>query len=224
MAGTRSANTISPRGKGLIVATILIVDDDPFLRALLCEFLKGLGHRVATAPDGAEGLARIRKHRPDVLVLDLQMPVMDGWSVLRTCRDTVELADLPVVVISAMSGANATLAELNVACFLAKPFDLQQLTQALGAVEIAAAQVCAYCRAESSTHRVRVFTPDNPDGVWPMCDSCWRFLEVGFATHRPGDDLRSRLSASIPVSTAELRGWIRTGLQQVRRQSSPHRP
>jgi CheY-like chemotaxis protein len=201
------------------VAKVLIVDDDSFLRELLREFLESLGHRVTTAPDGAEGLAHLRRHHPDVLVLDLQMPILDGWSVLRTCRDTLGLDDIPVVVMSALPGANATHADLNVACCLAKPFDLEQLAGALETIENAAAEVCAYCRIESSTHRVRVFARDSPVGTWPLCGSCWRFMEAGFATHRPGDNLRNRLSAPIPVNTAELSGWIRTGLQQMRRQS-----
>jgi len=199
---------------------VLIVDDDASLRTLLGEFLSGLGYGVTTASNGADGLTRLRRHRPDVLVLDLEMPIVDGWSVLRTCRQTSELADLPVVVISGMPSADAALGELSVSCRLVKPFDLRALTHALENIETATPQLCAYCHADSSPHRVRVFTPDNPGGVWPLCDSCWTFLEVGFRAHRPGESLHKRLTHSIPVNAVEIRGWLGTGVQQVRRRSS----
>jgi CheY-like chemotaxis protein len=62
---------------------ILIVDDDADLRQLVAEFLEAAGHRVQTAPNGHEALAQMRRECPDLVVLDLEMPGMDGRALLR---------------------------------------------------------------------------------------------------------------------------------------------
>src|SRR5262245_35657603 len=80
---------------------ILVVDDEPSLRLLVCMFLESEGYVVETAASGDEALRVLHDRRPDVLLLDLMMPGMDGWEVLRACRAQVDLADLPVIVMSA---------------------------------------------------------------------------------------------------------------------------
>jgi K+-sensing histidine kinase KdpD len=81
------------------------------------------------------------------------------------------------------------------------------------------AELCAYCGMEHPTRRARVFTRAHPSGYWQLCESCWRFLEVGFEAHQPTQDLEQRLDAPVPVNAAEVRGWIKTGLRQVGRHS-----
>ena len=113
------------------MAYVLLVEDNTPIRLLLTEFLETLGYRGEGASDGAQALERMRQDRPDAVVLDLQMPVLDGWSLLRTCRETPELADVPAVVMSAMHDACTTVAALGVRRCLSKPFDLDQLAAAL---------------------------------------------------------------------------------------------
>jgi CheY-like chemotaxis protein len=202
------------------MAHVLLVEDDPRLRLLLAEFLEAAGHAVDRASDGAQALARMRQDRPDALVLDLQMPVLDGWGLLRACREMPGLAELPVVVMSGMEDAAATVAELGVEHCLRKPFDLDQLAAALeelGVTDAPVVRVCTYCGAERPTYVMRVFTRTDPDGRWRLCQRCWRFLEVGFGAHRPTQDLQQRLEGPVPIHATEARGWITTGLAQVGR-------
>jgi hypothetical protein len=77
------------------------------------------------------------------------------------------------------------------------------------------ADKCAYCGASQVTRSARVFTLQRPRGSWRLCQRCWRFLQAGFRAHRPGEDLEERLAGTVPVNSAEVRGWIKTGLKQV---------
>ncbi len=120
--------------------------------------------------------------RPDVVVLDLEMPVMDGWSLLRSCRGLPELADLPVIAMSGMQDALATLADLDVDTYLHKPFDLEELALAIGEPESASVDAdarCSYCEADGPGRTLRVFSKEQPLGHWKLCERCWRFLELG---------------------------------------------
>ena len=80
---------------------VLIVDDDPLLIGLVQHKLKSRGYTVVTAPDGATGLERARELRPDVIVLDIMMPVLDGRLVLQRLREDPGLSDIPVVMLTA---------------------------------------------------------------------------------------------------------------------------
>jgi two-component system, OmpR family, KDP operon response regulator KdpE len=105
---------------------VLIVDDDQMLRDMLRDLLDDVGYRTVTASNGAAGLDTLRRAAPDLVLLDVAMPVMDGLTFLRRrsaedCRPTV-----PIVVMSAQSReAEARL--LGAQQFVSKPFDLDNL-------------------------------------------------------------------------------------------------
>src|ERR1041385_998762 len=80
---------------------ILIVDDTPDSGELLARFLESSGHEVASVPNGREALARVITNPPDVILLDLIMPEMDGPSFLEVIRSYLRLQSLPVVVLTA---------------------------------------------------------------------------------------------------------------------------
>lgn len=84
---------------------VLIVDDDDTIRELLAVGLELEGFRTATAHDGFAGLRSAVKEPPDVVVLDMMMPGRDGFTVLDGIRSRAELADIPVVMLTARSGA-----------------------------------------------------------------------------------------------------------------------
>jgi two-component system, chemotaxis family, chemotaxis protein CheY len=109
-------------------ARVLVVDDEPQLREVIAEILAGEGYRVTTAADGAQGLERLRRERPDLIVLDLMMPVLDGWAFIEAARKMTGDA-IPIVGISAsMTGKLARrLHELGVRSCLAKPFEVDDL-------------------------------------------------------------------------------------------------
>jgi len=80
--------------------TVLVVDDDAMARDLLCRTLESEGYQVVLAETGSQALEMARKIRPVVITLDIMMPGMDGWAVLRQLKSDPELSDIPVVMIS----------------------------------------------------------------------------------------------------------------------------
>ncbi len=79
---------------------ILITDDDPDILENLLTVLGSQPYRLATARDGKQCLAKIKEERPDLLILDLLMPRLDGWGVIRELRSDPQYADLPIMVLT----------------------------------------------------------------------------------------------------------------------------
>ena len=106
---------------------VLIVDDDPDIRLLLRLELAAEGHEVFMAPDGAVGLERLAQHQPDLVVLDVMMPVLDGFGMLERKRDTGDAT--PVIMLSAKSEQADLDRALSLGAveFVSKPFDLDRL-------------------------------------------------------------------------------------------------
>lgn len=109
--------------------SILIVDDDPVIRRLLQVNFRLEGYEVETAALGQESIELARSSRPDVIVLDVMMPGMDGWEVCRKMREEPSLADVPIVFLSAKSQDQnrEDSAELGIAAYVTKPFDPSEL-------------------------------------------------------------------------------------------------
>jgi CheY-like chemotaxis protein len=108
---------------------VLVVDDEAAIRELLQLILETEGHAVALAGDGAEALARVETDAPDVIVLDLKMPVMDGNEFARRYHARSG-PKAPIVVISAVQRL-AEASEVRACAMLAKPFELQVLLDAI---------------------------------------------------------------------------------------------
>jgi len=108
---------------------ILVVDDDPALRNTLVEVLEGEGYCTTSASNGLEALERLRSQKtaPAVILLDMMMPVMDGWAFRREQRADPRLADIPVVVFSAQSNVREMAAEVWASAYLKKPVTLKEL-------------------------------------------------------------------------------------------------
>ena len=87
------------------MAIILIVDDLAANRQVLMALLKHLGHRLVEASDGSEGLAAVRAERPDLVITDVLMPVMDGYEFVRQLRLDAATRTMPVVFYTAHYGA-----------------------------------------------------------------------------------------------------------------------
>jgi adenylate cyclase len=111
--------------------TVLVIDDDQTVRDLMTRFLHQEGYNVALARDGAEGLERIRELMPAAVLLDIQMPKVDGWTVLEACKDDPEIADIPVIVLTISDNRKRAYA-LGASDFLVKPVDRNRLREVLG--------------------------------------------------------------------------------------------
>ena len=106
---------------------VMVVEDDFAIRETLRELLEDEGYRVTWASNGREALARIREHAPRLILLDLMMPVMDGWEFRSAQQRDPELANIPVIVISADHALEQKVGDLSPAGWLAKPFELDAL-------------------------------------------------------------------------------------------------
>lgn len=115
-------------------AEILVVDDQPMVREVLERNLVNAGHQVALAIDGVEALAQMRKRRPDVVILDLMMPRMDGFQVIEAVERDPGLRDLPLVVLTAMelSAEDRARFSAGVASVLSKTVPTEKVLDAVG--------------------------------------------------------------------------------------------
>ncbi len=110
-------------------STVLVIDDEPIIRATLGTLLEGTGYRVEMAENGKQGLEKAREIHPDVILLDVMMPGMDGYEVCRKLREDHRLAEVPIFMITALDDRNSRLAGLAAGAddFLSKPFDSLEL-------------------------------------------------------------------------------------------------
>jgi DNA-binding response OmpR family regulator len=113
---------------------ILIVDDDPAIRDVVSDILEMSDYCVKTACNGAEALDTIRVDRPAAVLLDLMMPVMDGWEFLREYKGQASVAPVPVVIMSAAQDASQVVDQLGAQAFLAKPFEIETILAIVGRV------------------------------------------------------------------------------------------
>ena len=109
-------------------ACILIVDDDPSIRKLIMAALRRDGYDFCEAGNGAEALEIMRGRAINLVVLDLMMPHVSGWDVLRERQQDAQLLDIPVIVVSASRGPEiAKAVDKGICAFLPKPFDIPAL-------------------------------------------------------------------------------------------------
>ena len=111
-------------GRGCM-ARVLVVDDDADIREALTHLLESEGHEVTAASDGRVALGSLAREPADVIVLDLMMPVMNGWEFCEAQRMDPVLAEIPVIVISAAAQCPPAAAD----AFLPKPFDGERLIE-----------------------------------------------------------------------------------------------
>lgn len=107
-------------------ATILVVDDDEAIRTVVSLVLADEGYRVLTAEHGRAALERLATVKPDLILLDMRMPIMDGWELARAYRDAPE-PHASIVVLTAAHDAASRAAQINANGYLAKPFALDDL-------------------------------------------------------------------------------------------------
>ena len=101
---------------------VLVVDDDVNIVALVQKRLETSGYAVVTASDGVEGLRKIREVRPDLVLLDVMMPGMDGFSIVREIRTDENLKCIPIVIITAKGELGDIFRMEGVSAIFEKPF------------------------------------------------------------------------------------------------------
>ena len=112
---------------------VLLIDDDKAIAAAMMVRLRAAGHEVIPASDGRTGLVEAAAHQPDVILLDIRMPDMDGYDVCRRLKADSDLASIPVIFVS----ANATEStrqkayEVGGAWFISKPYEPKEVLDAI---------------------------------------------------------------------------------------------
>lgn len=115
---------------------VLVVEDEPDVRRLVCYSLKKAGFRVTEAPDGLSGLRAGRQERPDAIILDLMLPEMRGEEVCRQLKADASTAGIPVIMLTAKAQPEERIAglELGADDYVAKPFSPRELILRVQAV------------------------------------------------------------------------------------------
>jgi two-component system phosphate regulon response regulator PhoB len=177
-------------------ARILVVDDEPDLLELVRLTLDQAGHQVETAASGREALDALRRHRPDLLILDLMLPDVSGTEVCRRLRADSELATLPVIMLTAKADEVDRVVgfEIGADDYVTKPFSPRELVLRVGAV----------------LRRSR--TPADPRGVLehgplrldPARHRCWVHDEEISLTAKEFDLLRGLMARPGRVLTREV--------------------
>jgi CheY-like chemotaxis protein len=120
--------------------TGVVVEDEAATADVVATALVDEGYRVVTASDGQDALRVVQRTPPDAILLDLRLPILDGWQVVRRCRANPVTSDIPIIVVSAAYDAQQD-ADIERLVFVEKPFDLDVL---LVLVEDAVSSSAAY--------------------------------------------------------------------------------
>lgn len=119
--------------------TVLVVEDDPQQRDIVVTFLRHHGYAVLEAADGAAGVDAASSHRPDLVIMDARLPVMDGWAATQRIKSSPEVCTIPVVLLTAAALEEDRERSTRAGCdaYLAKPCDphtvLREVRQWIGA-------------------------------------------------------------------------------------------
>jgi CheY-like chemotaxis protein len=111
---------------------ILVVDDEPDIRSLVAMILEGAGHTIIEAADGMQGLDLLASEDPDVVLLDLRMPVIDGWEFMRRVREQ-NLGNARMIGVSAHASPDSIREAKEAGCdgYVSKPFTMDALLAAV---------------------------------------------------------------------------------------------
>jgi len=111
----------------------MIVDDSITVRRVMERFLEGNGVRVVTAKDGLDAVSQLQDHKPDIILLDIEMPRMDGYEFASHVRNDERFSDVPIIMITSRVGDKhrARAIELGVNDYLGKPYQDMELLEAI---------------------------------------------------------------------------------------------
>ncbi|MFA5861451.1 MAG: response regulator [Candidatus Thermoplasmatota archaeon] len=114
----------------MVSPLVYVADDEPELASMLSEMLVDAGYQVNASPDGATLLRKVSEKRPDLILLDINMPGVTGWDVKRRLDEDARSAGIPVIAVTAQGGASieaSALRALHFADFVRKPFRIADL-------------------------------------------------------------------------------------------------
>lgn len=114
------------------MAKILIVDDDPEISGLLQMSLETLGHTIKVCDNGRDVIDALKEFKPELMILDVMLPGIDGYSLATAISEDPQLSKLPIIVLSALEPSRSLFVKFNqVVAFLTKPFNTDDLLEAI---------------------------------------------------------------------------------------------
>jgi CheY-like chemotaxis protein len=113
-----------------MTARILVVEDNPDNRVLITDVLTTLNYDVILAKDGLEGVTKARSERPDLILMDLSLPIMDGWTATRHIKAQPDLQHIKIIALTAHAMVGDREKSLAAGCddYMSKPLDIRELT------------------------------------------------------------------------------------------------
>jgi CheY-like chemotaxis protein len=113
--------------------TVLLIEDNPDSCVIMAAWLEHAGYQVVLAHDGVRGVAAARSILPSVILMDVALPEMDGWTAARTLRDDPATEEIPIIVLSAMALPQDVVraAAAGVSVYLPKPVSLEQVLESV---------------------------------------------------------------------------------------------
>ena len=127
------ATYVPPRADTDSAPLVLVAEDHEDSRDALTTLLTALGYRVAVASNGAEAVERARATRPDLILMDMMMPQVDGFQATRTLRQDAAFAGTPIIAITAMEGARDAVREAGCDDLVVKPIDIRAVLERIPA-------------------------------------------------------------------------------------------
>ncbi|GAB4468935.1 MAG: response regulator [Anaerolineae bacterium] len=114
-----------------MAARILIIEDNPDNRTLITDLLESMAYEVVEAVDGVEGLEAALREKPDLILMDLSLPLKDGWTATREIKSNPDLAAIPIIALTAhaMLGDRERALEAGCDDYIVKPINLAELTE-----------------------------------------------------------------------------------------------
>ena len=189
-ADTKAPSDSDMESKGITAnpnhTTLLLIDDDPVMQDLICRYFGTRGFNVMVASAGREGLDKAKSAMPDVILLDVLMPEMDGWSVLSSLKSDPGLASIPVVMTTLVENRKLGFA-LGASDYLVKPLDRQQLNIVLA----------KYGNTENNDAHIALVVEDDPESLEITSRTLerdgWRVIQA-----MNGREALDRLNETIP--------------------------
>jgi two-component system alkaline phosphatase synthesis response regulator PhoP/two-component system response regulator VicR len=110
---------------------ILVIDDEPNVVKMVRSRLEAANYEVIAALNGKEGLEKVKSEKPDLIILDILMPQMDGYTFMREVRSTNSLKHIPIVILTAKDKMRDLFAIEGIKDYITKPFKAEELLQAI---------------------------------------------------------------------------------------------
>ncbi len=155
---------------------ILVIDDDASISKLVSDVFAEEGFSVTTASNGAEGIKKVRLSKPDLVILDLRLPDMDGFQICQTLKKDRSVSSIPIIMLTVKSTKSSTVAGLEMGAddYIVKPFNQEELVARVKTVlrraggEEKAEEILRYGDMRLDLNKHTVFTKDKQVDLTPM--------------------------------------------------------